>query len=107
MSDFFGPHPSRPDVPEFWRFSEILLQIDGKLEDGKNNREIFEQTISEIAPIQVVEYVALQRALRTVQAIMALAGHVSDPTILAATAWIDGFMVGAYYSSRYRKDLQK
>lgn len=107
MSDVFPPNPGRPDVPEFWHLSEIVLRHDGKLEDGGGDG-ILEALINEFAPVQVVAYMAAQRCALT----LAKAGN---PAVLPHSlvwsfmsgAWVDAFLAGAEYERKYGEKVSE
>lgn len=97
-------HPHRPDHPDFWRLSEILLQLDAYGSEprvrtaqyvSKRQKDpvtsLFEHTID---PDTLV-YVATQRA-------MLARGRIGDLPMEQSVraAWIDGFMIGVRYQER-------
>lgn len=96
-----GPD-NRPDVPEFWHLSEIVLQHDGRFEDGGNPAAL-EEVVNEFCPVEVVAYMGVQRSARALQ------GHGPVLTLpevhaLMAATWIDAFAAGASYERRYGKE---
>lgn len=64
--DVFGPRPHRPDHPDFWRLSEIILANDGRMDDTPPSRkeEVWRETTSSVIDIESVTYMATQRAIR-------------------------------------------
>ena len=75
----------RPDHPDFWLLSEVVLDLDGQADNAMGSDAMDRMISSEVAV-----YFARQRALRAVQA--GLAGPSSEPA-LAAT-WLDGLVAG-------------
>lgn len=100
MSDFFGDFPNRPDVPEFWHLSEIVLANDAIATEEENG---FLKVVERIVPIEVLQYMAEQR----VKIAMTRGGlPVPPPSIMALlmAIYIDGFIAGAHYGVKYPKD---
>lgn len=81
--------PGRPQHPDFWRISEIILQHDGDAtEGGKGLDEIAAEV--PVDPASLL-YHARQRALRM------LGGGA--PTAMV-TMWLDGFLAGARFGKQ-------
>lgn len=104
MSDFDngipGP-PNRPDVPEFWHLSEIVLGMDADAEDEAGLLKI----ITEIIPEEVLTYMAEQRTLFAFDR-DPLLSMVRGPLrfhffILMVAAYHDAFCAGAIYQKKY------
>lgn len=96
MDDFFGQRPLRPDHPDFWRLSQILLgtdlAVDGEpTADAKDAawRSLFENVIDQ----QSALYMASQRAL------LAAGDSGMDPVILARFTKVitDAFLAGVVF----------
>lgn len=109
MEDLFGENPNRPDVPEFWRLSEIVLGMDASLENvGFPNDEALVASAEQRTgiPIAVIDYMAMNRSLPgfihfcgpfvQVALIPATLAHS-----LSAAAWSDGFCAGIEYQKKY------
>lgn len=105
MSDPFldrDRYPNRPDHPDYWRLSEVVLRLDAWGSDprirtvqflaGPNAKdpvdELFERTID---PATLV-YFANQRALRVAKILPEKPPHEQ-----LRAAWIDGFMLGSHF----------
>lgn len=113
MTDFpskdeFSSFPGRPETEEFWWLSEILLESDGRCDEGEEGE--FLKIIEEIIPIDTITYVAKQRALRVILRDApplpeALLIALVDPETLAALSamFIDGFNVGHRYGTKHPK----
>lgn len=103
MSAIPGP-ADRPDVPEFWNLSEILLQMDGRIEEGNYS---LESVIDEVIPAEVAVYASHQRALgllvKKSELPPFLVAVMADPELMAmlGAMWIDGFIMGATYQQRH------
>lgn len=81
--------PGRPTHPDFWKLSEIILQMDGKFaEDAPTD---FEEFIDkEIDPTSII-YMAIQRADR-------LQGRNVGSI---AALYMEAFIVGRRFERRY------
>lgn len=104
MIDATNPPASRPEGEEFWRLSEILLRLDAAAETG--GAAAFEAAIVAIVPIDVLTYVAQQRALRA-DLILRQRGLRIDKAVFdaIAAAWIDGaIMMATYEREREKQD---
>lgn len=105
----FGNFPDRPDVPEFWHLCEIVLQMDGVIQEGGDRNEGFTRTVEEVIPLEVLAYMSRQRALRLLipedlpEDVQQLMAHTVDTAILSIVAamYIDGFVAGYKYHERY------
>jgi hypothetical protein len=89
----------RPDTPQFWMLSDILIEQDSIAEtDG------LVAAVGEIIDLETLAYVAQQRAFRALNvytAEQALA-HQEEVAKLAAI-WMDAFVTGAKYGKRQRR----
>lgn len=87
--------PKRPDTPDFWRISEILLQHDGQAtEGGLTLNDIIHDTVDH----PTLSYVALQRAGLLIRA-TGLPDTAEMRTALASS-WLDAFLAGAQFEKR-------
>ena len=79
-------HPMRPDHPDFWRLSEIVLQIDAQADvPGTNIDDLVKQSVD----LPSATYMALQRAIQ----IKTTTG--TDARLLPlSAAWLEGLVVG-------------
>jgi hypothetical protein len=85
--------PDRPQHPDFWRLSDVVLQLDGQATEG--DRTIPEIMTGLVDP-ESLTYVALNRAGLLCQ-------HLGLPEsirpALAAT-WLDAFAAGVSFEKR-------
>lgn len=97
INDIFGHHPGRPDHPDFWRLSETVLKLDGRLAEDPT---AFESTVGEVVDLETCTYMAKQRAMRVMMHLGIDFDTTTGRQLLAAlaSAWIDGFMVGSVSS---------
>lgn len=66
MSRVFGERPDRPDHPDFWRMSEVVLGLDSEaMEDGKDIPRIADGRID----METLEYMAEHRVGTFLEAI--------------------------------------
>jgi hypothetical protein len=93
LHDIFGDHPGRPDVPEFWQMSEVLLSNDAEAEEF--GEEGFRKMVEKHVPLDVLTYIAMQRALAL------LVRGVGPGPATDMALWCDGFVAGATYATRY------
>lgn len=85
--------PDRPQHPDFWRISEVVLQHDGDaVEAGRSMEEIVKDTVD----LESLTYFAMQRAGTYCQAM----GLPKDFETLVGSVWMDAFMAGARYEER-------
>lgn len=93
MNEFFGEHPNRPDHPDFWHLSEIVLEHDATSAETGG----IEAVLAECIDTDSVGYMAVQRAVR--------AATSGEPTLLKLGAcFIDGFALGVKFQQRYGKE---
>lgn len=88
-----GRFLDRPQHPDFWRISEILLANDG---DATEGRRSLEAITGSVVDLESLTYAAHQRA-----GIMCAALGL-DPGLVGilATAWVDAFTAGAMFQQR-------
>ena len=101
LDDVFGDMPGRPDHPDFWKLSEVVLGNDGRMEDPDPKALV--NLVEEVINMEVMVYVAQQRAMRPLQESGAQAISAETFSILVAI-WMDGFMAGAKYAQRHPKE---
>lgn len=108
LNDIFGDMPNRPDHPDMWKLSQILLAQDADIVPGGDqdaNEEAYAQRIL-AAGIdgKVLAYMATQRAYRMVG--VATNTDLLDPekflkVQMVASAWIDAFVAASAYAKEY------
>lgn len=79
--------PKRPNHPDFWRMSEIVIEMDQRTEAHPDK---FEEIVGEIVDLDSLIYMATQRSLRAAT----LAGAPQSIMIHGTALWIDAFTVG-------------
>lgn len=98
LRDVFGHHPNRPNHPDMWKLSEVLLMLDSGMESNVPNDEkeaLFQRRVKEAGiDHNVLTHVAVQRAMRLGSAL----GPVGVQQ--AASAWIDGFVAASYFAKK-------
>jgi hypothetical protein len=86
--------PNRPDEPDFWLLSRLIIDQDARAE---NDTIPFEDRIAEVVSPKSLTYMASQRALRA-QELLKGRGRTDAHTGLTAL-WVDAFMAGAAYQA--------
>jgi len=110
LNDLFPGPPDRPDTPEFWRLSEIVLKHDSDaLVDGG-----LEKVIEQFVPEDVAGYMAVHRSAAMLEMSplfvlirMANPGHFLTIHLTTAAAWNDGFCAGAAYERKYGEKVSE
>jgi hypothetical protein len=96
MDDVFGELPGRPDHPDYWRISEIVLRHDGAVEEApiEERNAAWMRLIGELVDdLEGLTDVAMKRTM------FALGAQADYETAAKATAsFIDGFATGAEYA---------
>lgn len=117
MDDVFGKRSGRPDHPDFWRISEILLANDGDMEAAGDNAEQKEATWAARTGAVVdrgsVTYAAINRTMMAFGnpisgqsgAAFGLSGmRVNGLTVTQQAAvsalWVDAFVAGAMFQAK-------
>lgn len=107
MSDPFGDKDrfsGRPDHPDFWKLSEVILRLDGAFQEVEEEaREaLWEEEVGRFIDPEVVGYVAFQRAVRVMGITMAgeVDEHAATLTPLIQ-CWVDAFMMGCNYQEKH------
>ena len=103
MEDVFGHMAARPDHPDFWKLSEIILRHDAATDqslptDVKDRQ--FEALMDETnCDRESVTYVALQRAIRVV-GVTTREGILSNFDIIMKmmSLYLDAFLTGCAYT---------
>lgn len=104
LNEFFGPNPNRPDNADFWRLSEIVLEMDGAIQAAptQDAKEVVWQSyMDKYADDRAVYYLALQRSFHTLG--IQTAGQAQanfDLLTKLTTVYSEGFLVGCAYQER-------
>lgn len=106
INDIFPGPPSRPDRPEFWQLSEIVLGQDTKADQEGGVAAVIEDVI----PEAVLTYMAEQRTLHLFDSDPILSVMRGDWRVhfflLMVASWHDAFCAGAQYERKYGKDSE-
>lgn len=86
----------RPESPDFWKLSRILIDQD-QVRD--NETMTIEDQVSIVIDMKTLTYVAEQRAMR-------ISGPHSTARFQCAAAWMDAFMAGAAYQALKDRENQ-
>lgn len=103
MDEVFGKRPKRPDHPDFWRISEILLANDGAMEaaTGQDEKDVeWRRRVESVVDIESATYAGIQRALRLGAAIDPRGYLPLKARAAIAALWVDAFVTGAMYVER-------
>lgn len=105
IGDLFGPNPQRPDTPEFWRMSEIILKLDGRMDAARTDEEkevVWNDNVEKWAGDQdALVFVAFQRAMRVLE--LSTVGDVKanmDILLRLMVLYSEAFQVGAEYHAQ-------
>jgi hypothetical protein len=102
--DFIEGPKARPDHPDFWRMSEIILQLDGRLEDAKTDEDrerIFLEVVREHCDVDSLMYMGVQRAMRVIKAQTGLDVIEHFETMgWLVTVYVESFIAGMEYQRR-------
>lgn len=108
MEDVFGSNPRRPEHPDFWRLSEVMLGMDAGFDetaDEPTKARLFEKRFEGVVDRASVVYIAEQRVLR-------VAGRPRNPSqvvqqALLAGLWVDAFLAGVKFAGAEKQRLQE
>lgn len=103
LRDIFGDNAGRPDHPDFWKLSDVLLKMDSGLDPANPNEEEkeaqFHARLAEIGvEVDSLVYTATQRAMRAlgVTTQMEFMAHVGEIARLTSI-WLDAFAAGVFF----------
>lgn len=102
MNNLFGNFPQRPDHPDFWRISSILLKLDGRMDaaDENGKEKVWSDNVARWVDDATLNYSAMQRAFRPLGirtgADLAIKG---EQAVLLSVMWMEGFMIGAEFTT--------
>lgn len=91
--DSFEHFPGRPDHPDFWKLSDVLLRNDGRVSEDNGG---FTATVTEHIDSDVLAYVSVQRAL--IQCHHQQMPPTPQTVAVLAAMWVDGFIMGCGYT---------
>lgn len=97
IEDVFGEAPGRPDHPDFWRLSEIILQLDSAIAEGAAS--VIGEISSEV-DLKSATYMADQHGRRCVE-ILGIKGDAKTllETMFVAN-WYQAFIMGSRFQKR-------
>lgn len=84
--------PDRPQHPDFWKLSTIILEMDGKF--AEDSATDFEEYVDNEVDVASIMYMAIQRAQR-------LQGRNVGSI---AAIYMEAFMVGRRFERMYGED---
>lgn len=99
-----SPVPGRPDHPDFWALSDIILKMDGAVAEARTEDEknaAWQRFFHDIVDTESLIYMGFQRAMRALG--ITTAGEVrrqNDLVTKMATLYAEAFAVGIEYSKR-------
>ena len=97
------PAPGRPDHPDFWDLSEIILQFTGAIEaqqarSPEEQIKVWKEEVEKVVDSDSLLYMALQRALRAVGAETGLDMLVMrEQLVQFIQLYCDAFILGYKY----------
>lgn len=106
MSDIgslFGDFPGRPEHPDFWRLSEIILQLDGKFNEDD---AAVEDEVGMECDVATAFYMARQHAERMVENLERIFGgpmHLEVESAIGGSLmaiWFQAFIMGSRFQKR-------
>lgn len=101
--DIFGAFPGRPDHNDFWKLSDIILKLDGRMQEATEDEKekVWRENIARWVDEDSVNYMAMQRAMRALG--FETAGELQANLhlmVLAMTLYTEGFQVGAEFATK-------
>lgn len=105
MDDVFGQNSNRPDHPDYWRLSEIILGMDGAIEaapDVETKDAVWHQRVRDVIDEESGVYASVNRSMLLVNSLpfdIPDAVRVQLTTSMAGL-WMDAFVTGAQFVER-------
>jgi hypothetical protein len=101
MDDVFGVMPNRPNHPDFWKLSQVILRMDGAMEAATSEDEkeaVFASFVGGHVDLPSLAYVATHRAMRALgtKTQMEVAANFKEVARLASL-YMDGFTTACEY----------
>jgi hypothetical protein len=104
LSPVFSDVSARPEHPDFWRLSEIVLALDAKMDAATTEAQRYQvwlDVVGESVDFDSVSYMAIQRAMRvlgiTTREQLRLR---ADEAQRIAAVYCEGFVVGSTFTAR-------
>jgi len=105
LSHFFGATPARPDVPDFWTLSEIILSMDAPMQEAKTpeaTQAAWDKAMANAAiDSEALGYMAIQRAMRMTG--VTTRGELvakQDIVMMLASMYLEAVLVGIAFEKR-------
>jgi hypothetical protein len=97
--DVFGRRPQRPEHPDFWRLSEIVLANDGRMDAAprREKERVWKETTGSVIDVPSITYMATQRAIKLLGP--PTPANLAQHSAVAAL-YIDAFVTGAMFEQR-------
>lgn len=98
MEDVFGAMPNRPDHPDFWRLSELILGYTGSLNEAADKDEFWEKYVDGLVDRASLTYMSMQRAMQVlgIATVGEIVAHMDELSRLT-TVYAEGFLMGAKF----------
>lgn len=90
--------PDRPDHPDFWRLSDVVLQQDGALQEAVDKDAEYDRIIAEHVDLDSVMYLAQQRAQRVL--LEQGFGLNPDAVAMVSAAYLTGVVAGIAFEKK-------
>lgn len=106
IHDFFGPNPNRPNHPDFWRLSEIILKLDGRMDAAAppDKQAVWDDNVARWIDDQAsLTYLAMHRSMRVLG--ISTSGQLqarADEVIRLTTIYMEAFQVGAEFATEHK-----
>lgn len=102
LNDIFGQMPARPDHPDFWKLSEIVLRMDGQMQEADEaaKERLFHEEVTAHIDEDSLGYMAIQRAFRVLG--ITTAGEArarTDELTPQIQMFIDAFLMGCNFKA--------
>jgi len=98
----FGHNPGRPDHPDFWKLSDQVLKLDGRMQaapDDEAKERVWQESVAEAdIDMECLVYMATQRVFR-ILGIQTKADLFAKSTEVAklTTVYMEGFLIGSMF----------
>lgn len=100
--DLFGPSPARPEHPDFWKLSSVVLDLDGAMaERGKESiDDVIARKAAEVGDSYAICYMAVQRAMRVHNVTtMGELLQKGDAVVQTSVVYMEALIVGARFAA--------
>lgn len=103
LRDTLGNFPERPNHPDFWRLSSVVLKLDGRMDAAKSEDEqeaVWADNVARFIDEPSLTYLAMQRSMRVlgVKSQSELRRRADD-IIKLTVVYMEGFQIGAETAS--------